>query len=208
MNRRAPSVTLFAVLIAFAAVALTALVTPAAAGPRDDALEAIAKCAAVADDKARLTCYDGLAPQVKSALATPPTAVATNRPPTKEEQESWFGFDLGGLFSSSPKQTTPEQFGEENTEQVKAAHEKAVEEGTSLESITVDVTEVAYTPFGKFIVILANGQVWKQIPGDADRAKFKKVATDNKVTISRGSLGSYGLTINDSAKVYKVTRVK
>ena len=72
------------------------------AASRDDVLEAFGKCAAVSDDKARLACYDALAPHAKEALATPPTALSADRPPTKEEQESWFGFDLSGLFGSSP----------------------------------------------------------------------------------------------------------
>ncbi|MBI3675340.1 MAG: hypothetical protein HY243_01825 [Proteobacteria bacterium] len=205
MNLLASRVTL-SVLIAFAA---PALVMPAFAGPRDDALQAVGKCAAIAEDKARLACYDQLATQIKSALATPPTAVAENKPPTKEEQESWFGFDLGGLFG--PKevpQTKPEQFGQENTEQAKAQQQQAETEGLVVDSISAGVTEYAFTPFGKFVVILDDGQVWKQIEGDSDLARFKKTPTDNKVTISRGFMGSYSLTINGSAKVYKVTRVK
>jgi hypothetical protein len=57
-------------------------------------------------------------------------------------------------------------------------------------------------------VFLDNGQVWRQMQGDADRAHFRPKAKDNKVIISRGSLGSYNITINDSPKLYKVTRVK
>jgi hypothetical protein len=201
MNLRLSRVTLSAVLFA--------LVTPALAGPRDDVLQAIGKCAAIGEDKARLACYDQVAPQVKSALATPPTEVATNKPPTKEQQESWFGFDLGGLFGSDhPAQTKPESFGEENTDKAKEEHDKVQDEGLVLNSISAGVTEVAFTPFGKFIVFLDNGQVWRQIEGDSDHARFKSKPTDNKVTISRGFLGSYSLTVNDSAKVYKVSRVK
>ena len=206
MNLHISRVTLYAILIAFAAPALA---VPALAGARDDALEAIGKCAAIAEDKARLACYDQLAPQVKSALATPPTAVAANRPPTKEDQESWFGFDIGGLFGTKQApQTKPEQFGQENTDQAKAQQKQAETEGLVLDSISAGVTEYAFTPFGKFVVILDNGQVWKQIEGDSDLARFKKTPTDNKITISRGFMGSYSLTINGSAKVYKVTRVK
>ena len=78
----------------------------------------------------------------------------------------------------------------------------------AVDSITAGVSEFAYNPFGRFIVFLDNGQVWKQIEGDVDRAVFPKLGKDNKVTISRGFIGSYNLTINDSAKVFKVTRVK
>ncbi|MBV9695108.1 MAG: hypothetical protein JO261_15540, partial [Alphaproteobacteria bacterium] len=62
-----------------------------------------------------------------------------------------------------------------------------------------------YTPYGKFVIFLDSGQVWRQIEGDADRADFSKGVA---VTISRGGLGSYSLTIGDSEKLYKVRRVK
>jgi hypothetical protein len=57
-------------------------------------------------------------------------------------------------------------------------------------------------------VFLANGQVWRQLQGDADRARFRTNPKDNTVTISRGAFGSYSLTLNGSDKVFKVTRVK
>ncbi len=177
------------------------------AGPRDEVLEAMGKCAAVADEKARLACYDAAAPRLKAALATPPNSLGRN--PTKEEQESWFGFDISGLFGGgSTVPTKPEEFGKERTAEAKAVHEAAQRSGEEIESITAGVAEVAYTRFGQFIVFLENGQVWRQLQGDSDRARFKSNPKDNKVTVSRGLLGSYNLTINDSDRVFKVTRVR
>jgi hypothetical protein len=174
------------------------------AASRDDVLEALGKCAAVSDDKARLACYDALAPHAKEALATPPAALPANRAPTKEEQESWFGFDLSGLFGSSPaEQTTAQQFGSDQLPETHAREQTAEHE---VDSITANVTEYAYTPFGKFIVFLDNGQVWRQIEGDSDHATFHK--KDNKVEITRGLIGSYNLMINGSERVFKVDRVK
>ena len=188
------------------AIVLLCLPAAALADPRDDVLEALGKCAAIADDKGRLACYDALSPRAKEALAVPPEALA--RPPTKEEQESWFGFDLGGLFSGgSPKQTTPEQFGSEKIAPppTQPGESPKPEE---IESIAAGVTEYSFTPFGKFIVFLDNGQVWRQQEGDSDHASFHTKAKDNKVTISRGFLGSYNLAINGSEKIFKVDRVK
>jgi hypothetical protein len=188
------------------AVIFSCLAGVTLAEPADDLLAGLHKCAAVADDKARLACYDALAPQAQTVLATHSAPQESPRPATKEEQESWFGFDVGSLFGSSPaQQTTPQQFGSENLPSTRAKEETAKAE---LESITAGVTEYAYTPFGKFIVFLDNGQIWRQLEGDADRAYFRKAAKDNKVTIGRGLIGSYNLTLNDSSKVYKVTRVK
>lgn len=178
----------------------------AEASPRDDVLKALENCATITDDKARLACYDALVRPAQAALSRPPEPQEAAAPPTKEEQRSWFGFDISGLFGASPsRQTTPQQFGSENLSATKEKVGKAEQE---VDSITAGVTEYAYTPFGKFIVFLDNNQVWRQLQGDADRAIFRKVPRDNKVTISRGFIGSYNLTINDSSKVFKVERIK
>jgi hypothetical protein len=186
---------------------------PALAADQHEVLEGLGKCAALTDDKARLACYDALAPQVKDALSAPPAAVASTQPsapPTEEQQKSWFGFDVGGLFGTAPaQQTTPQQFGSD-----KLPAPPPPPPGTTpaqpppIDSIAASVTDYAVNPFGKFIVFLDNGQVWRQEQGDSDRAQFRKNPKDNKVAISRGFLGSYNLTLNDSDKVYKVTRVK
>jgi len=178
----------------------------ASASPRDDVLSGLQRCAGVTDDKARLACYDALVRPAQEALNRPPEPQEVTRPPTKEEQKSWFGFDLSGLFNASPsQQTTPQQFGAENMPSTQQKVEAAKEE---VESISAGVTDYAYTPFGKFVVFLDNGQVWRQIQGDADHAQFRKNAKDNKVTIERGLIGSYNLSVNDSSRVFKVERVK
>jgi|SRR5437762_9095715 len=183
------------------------VMSPAIAGPRDDVLEAMGKCVALANDKARLACYDAIAPRLRNALATPPAALGRN--PTAEEQKSWFGFDVSSLFGGgSMEPTKPEEFGKERTVEAQQAREQAQATGQVVESITANVTEVAFTPFGQFIVFLDNGQVWRQLQGDSDRARFKSNPRDNQVTISKGFIGSYNLSINDSDKLYKVTRVK
>lgn len=176
------------------------------ASPRDDVLSGLQKCSTVTEDKARLSCYDALVRPAQEALNRPPEPQEVTHPPTKEEQKSWFGFDVGSLFNSSPsQQTTPEQFGSENTTSTKQKVEAAKEE---VDSISAGVTEYAYTPFGKFIVFLDNGQVWRQLEGDSDHAMFRKNPKDNKVTIERGLIGSYNLSINDSSRTFKVDRVK
>ena len=195
MNLRAIPVTTIGLLAALSGAAL--------AGPREDVLEALGKCSVVTDDKARLTCYDAISPRLRDALNTPPENLS--RPPTKEEEKSWFGFNLDGLFgTSAAAQTTPEKFGADQMAstqaQVQAGHEE-------VDSISAGVTDYSMTPFGKFIVFLDNGQVWRQIPGDTEPARFSK-SGKNTVTIERGALGSYNMHIDDGVKTYKVTRVK
>lgn len=201
MNLRILAVTsagLFAVALAPAAVA----------GPRDDVLEALGKCAKITDNSERLTCYDGLAPRLRDALNTPPDRIT--RPPTKEEEESWFGFNLDNFFGSAPSnQTTPQSFGSDKLAQAAPAGAAAApQEPNAIDSISAGVTDYSFTPYKKFIVFLDNGQVWRQVEGDTSQARFQRQATDNKVTIERGAFGSYDMHINDGNQDYKVTRVK
>ena len=193
--------------VAVCGAAMTFQFGTALASPRDDVLDGLQKCSGITDDKSRLACYDALVRPAQEAMARPPEAGEATHPPTKEEQKSWFGFDLSGLFNSSPsQQTTPQQFGAENTQATRQKVEQAEQE---LDSITAGVTEYAFNPFGKFIIFLDNGQVWRQLQGDSgEKAMFHKNAKDNKVTISRGLIGSYNLSINDSSRSYKVERVK
>jgi hypothetical protein len=188
---------------------LTLVAGQALAGPRDDVLEAMGKCSALTDDKARLACYDAVAPRLRDALNHPPEALA--HAPTEEEQKSWFGFSIGNWFGNNPPaaaQTTPQQFGADNLPAKPAPKESAAaqpEMPQQIDSITATVTDYSFNPFGKFIVFLDNGQVWKE--DDTGRAHFTKGGT-NTVRIERGLLGSYNMYVNDSDKLYKVTRVK
>ena len=196
MNIRAAAVT----TLGFLAL----LSGPVHADPREDLLQAMSKCAAITDDKARLSCFDAAAPHLRDVLNVPPATLST--PPTKEEEKSWFGFNLGALFGGTPStQTTPQQFGQESTPQAQQQVQTAAQE---VDSISAGVTEYSFTLDKKFIVFLDNGQVWRQLQGDTGVAHFLRVPTDNKVTIERGLIGSYNLSINDGNATYKAIRVK
>lgn len=191
-----------------AVCAIVVLPGLAHAGAKDDLIAGMAKCAAVADDTARLACYDALNPTVKAAQAEPPAA-ATTAPQTADNRP-WY--DPDRIFGVSPRQqTTPAQFGGENlappppppgTPQTAENTPPA-----ALDSITATVTDYSFNPYGKFLVILDNGQIWQQLESDSGEAKFLKNGK-NTVTISRGFIGSYNLVINDSAALFKVRRLK
>jgi len=200
MKMRAIAVTTAGFLTVAAGLAL--------AGPRDDVLDAMGKCASLTDDKARLGCYDAVAPRLRDALNRPPETFS--HPPTEDEQKSWFGFNVGNWFGGNTPpaaQTTPDKFGADKLAAAAPAPGATppAEEPKEIDSITATVTDYSFNPFGKFIVFLDNGQVWKEI--DSDPAHFSKGGS-NTVTIERGMMGSYNLRINDGNHVYKVTRVK
>ena len=195
--------------LAGASVCLAMTAPPASAGPRDDALEAVAKCASLVDDHARLACYDAAAPRVKDALSAPPQPQVAQTP---QEQESWFG--LPNIFGGNgrPAQTTPQQFGNENLPKPPPPPPKPGEPAPppppeEIDSITAGVSDYAFHVDGRFTVFLDNGQIWQQLQGDTDKARFKK-SGPNKVVIKRGMFGSYNLVLNDEGTGFKVKRIK
>jgi hypothetical protein len=179
---------------------------PAFAAPQDDALAAIAKCAGIAEDHARLACYDAAAPQVKAAMEAPPPPQAAAAPqPAPENSESWFG--LPDIFNGGrPAQTTPQQFGNDQLPPPPPAPGQPAPPPV-LDSITAGLTDFATDSEGHFIVFLDNGQIWRQVESDLDPPHFSKTRKI-QVTIERGALGSYELSVDDLDRTYKVKRVR
>jgi hypothetical protein len=195
MNSRVFAVT----ILAFSAM----FYSHAGAASRDDVLEQLGKCAAIADNTARLACYDAMSPHVKDALATPPATI--DHPPTQDEQKSWFGFDLDNLFGAAPQQqTTLDKFGSDT---LPAIQEKKETAENAINNISAGVIQYYFSPIGRFVVELDNGQIWRQLTGDTAQAHFNANGK-NTVTIERGALDSYNLTINTGHRAFKVTRVK
>ena len=204
-------------LAALAVLLLASL--PAYAGADDDVVAAIAKCASLNDNTARLVCYDKaagrsttveVAPQAQPQVAppAPPAPTTAAAPASPKDEESWFGIaDWFGSDKASPAaQATPQQFGSEAIPPPPAAP-GGPPPAEPLDHITATVSDFAYNPYGRFVVFLDNGQVWQQLKGDASHARFSKKEKDT-VTISRGFVGSYNMVIGDRSGLYKVKRIK
>ena len=155
-----------------------------------DALGAFVQCAEVADPAKRLECFDAATARGKAALAAPPAQTA--QPPREKSMLDWFG------FSQSKPVTKPEDFG-------KPAPPPGPSEVTQ---ISDGVLEFAKTARGKAIFILDNGQVWRQIDGDATDVWAPPSGTKMRVTIEIGALSSYNLTIDGRKGLIKVNRLK
>jgi hypothetical protein len=184
----------------------------AVAGPREDLIDGMTKCAAVTDNTARLACYDALNPQLKAAQTAPPASPAPASPPPTQTGDNRAWYDPSRIFGTSPSaQTTPQQFGGENLAPPAPPPPKPGEappppRPEALDSITAKVTDYAFNPFGRVVVFLDNGQIWQQLDGDTDRAHFHRTDV-NTVEISRGMIGSYNMVVNDMGAALKVRRI-
>lgn len=137
----------------------------------------LATCARIFGAVERLACYDRLA----HAYGAPANASTAVPPP---------------MAAPSPV----EQFGGESV----AAPEPVRD--ARLDSIQSDIADFSLSPGGKFILTLANGQVWREI--ESERAVVTRRRSTRSATISRGAFGSYNLVFNDRAGFIKVVRVR
>lgn len=193
-----------------------------------DKVAAGAKTAAAATTAPATITEAASEPRVASVpeAALPPAPASA---PAPKKKSGWFGGWFGGKKEAPPATTTtttttttmasneapasapapsaaptPEaQFG---AERVPKAEEERVKE-ERVDEIHVAVDQWAFTPFGKIIVFLNNGQVWQQL--DADRTRFR-LRQNQKYTakVSRGVLRSYQLSFEGVSGTAKVTRIK
>ncbi|HXZ67405.1 MAG TPA: hypothetical protein VEH07_02350 [Alphaproteobacteria bacterium] len=219
------------------AIALSLAAGTALADSKDDVLQAMIKCADTSSKKARLKCFDAASPALRalyprSPEAAPATPVASGAPaapsipapataaaatpaapvsavasaqPTPEQQKSWFGLHLG---AHKQRQTEPAQFGGETVSKETKAAEGMPEPPKEIDEISATLTDYAKTSFGKIIVFLDNGQVWRQAESDSGSVLFKSKPGDNKVVISRGPFNSYSMIVNKGGALIKVQRIK
>jgi hypothetical protein len=170
-----------------------ALALPATAQTMTSQLQA---CQAIPDAQQRLACYDrisrGQPPAAPGVVSAVPRNVIPDAAPGP----------VPALADKIPPQRAPslaDAFGAEALPRTQATRR-------ALESITSAITDLSYTASTKFVVTLANGQVWRQKDGDVTTTFFHK--NYRTATISRGALGSYNLTFNGSGSYYKVARVR
>lgn len=172
------------------------------------------RCAEIADDRARLACYDSLfgkpgapAPVSAPAAAEPVSASAAAgtdaaTPTVAGTAKSASATVVAAGSVPAGGATNPEaDFG--LTEAAKRAREPEESREKLPESISGTVAKIGRQPAGELIVTLDNGQVWTQVQVDA-RAR---IAVGDTVTIKKAALGSH-LLVTASRYATRVRRVK
>lgn len=163
-----------------AAATVALVLAPGAALAKDKArgdeplppvFQAVADCRNVAGDAERLACYDRNVATMVAARDKNDLVVA-DRETLRETKRGLFGFSLPRL----------KIFGGT--------------EGEDVNEIQSTVTSVRRAADGFAIFAIADGAHWKQTDGGNTFAK-----SGDKITISRGALGSYWAKINKDAGV-------
>ena len=174
--------------------ALLALTAPASAGPREDTLAGISRCAALPDDRSFLDCVYGASQPMRSRLGLPPASEAQQRlvPPA---------YAASSAPPSAPRVAARLAVPKDNTGVL----------GNVLGANTTPGWLETYTVDGKglFTVTLSNGEVWRQDPSDTARAHWNGRASDYGIKLAKDAGGRTGqLFVRGDAPLYRVIRLR
>jgi len=163
-----------------AAAALTVLPAAAAAGQaqgsapdRPELFEALVRCRAVADDTARLRCFDAAAAEMEAA-AERRDLVVVDRQQVRESRRRLFGLPLPRLPI----------FGGGDEE----------EEEEEIRSIESEVASASQIDFGRWVIRLADGSTWVQTDNEILAGRPRP---GQPVRVSRAALGTYMMRVNN-----------
>lgn len=197
-------------------IGLMAVVAVTAAAEAAPNLEfSIGICAAKANAKERLACYDAIAQRLRAGEISAPVAAAPAPAPVAVAPAAPAPVAAAPVPVAPPAAAPaavpvppapvaqPEsQFG---AEYIKKETRQATGQPEPLDEIHGVIAKLAFSPLGRAIITLDNGQVWRQVEGDTDHFKGKEGDT---TTIARALLGSYSLTVQGRNQLIKVTRVR
>jgi hypothetical protein len=161
--------------------ALLAASAPCAwAGPREDMMAGISRCAAIADDRTFLNCVYGAAQPMRARLGLPPAPDAQQRLVPQA---------MAASAPQSPPRSAPPRA---------SLPQNAIRE--RLETFTFDRR-------GLFIIMLGNGEQWRQDPGDTQRAHWVGRASDYVVHVLKDSQARAQMSVMGDPNVYRMVRV-
>ncbi|HEX3756519.1 MAG TPA: hypothetical protein VHV26_15720 [Rhizomicrobium sp.] len=191
--------------IGFAVLTLLSLTLPAvAAGTRDDVVQGIVRCGAIADDRQWLDCVYGAAQPMRSHLGLPPAPLVQQRLVPAQGYGTLPGYGGTPAPAYAPRPSAP------------APAPKTQDRGffgslvgeKNIPDIVSRLASYSFNKQGWFTVTLANGQVWTQI-SEADRQPdWTRAANSYLVTVSPGAFGTFNLTVAKEPGAYKVRRIK
>lgn len=171
-------------------------ITAAAGDPPNRDFEA---CSRIAEEAARLACYDAV---FNAQSEREQAAVVPVPPPSAEKPSSLQGDEDGKV---SPSATAHDRRAEEHAPLNEEVGLSQVERGsgTKQKSFRAEVTGCSLVASGKYYFYLDNGQVWRQT--DGGRQKFEDCAFS--ATIERDMFG-FKMSPDTEARPVRIRRVK
>lgn len=184
-------------VVAGAAVWVCGITVPASG--QTSLTDAMKKCAAVADDTARLACYD-------AAVATI-DAQAAKLAAERKQQAAQRAQEMAAKAEADRKaaeikaaQAKVDAFGAVGL----PADQKPAVKSDSVDELEGTVEEVFFSPLKEIIVVLDNGQMWRQ----TDQAPVSTVRKGDKVVIKKKTISGFRLTFVRQRRAIDVRRYR
>ena len=185
------------IAIGVACLTLSTVSAFALSGPTEDLIA----YRAISKDKSRLKCFD-------AAVAAIAESVSEHRSPNENiAAES----SLSALVAAPSDENTnqgvlansDDGFGAEDLkERLKKSQAKKPKQ------LSVSIVEIAQNKQGKYVIILENGQIWRQLKADTNRLRVPRKSEGLTAVIKRRSLGAHSFSIAGDKRTIKVERMK
>lgn len=168
-------------------------------------------CKTISDPNDRLRCVDKVFDKVGRSSAV--SANNDNGDANGGQTETVIQ-PRTALQSETALEATPENARDDFSEPKIAAQDsfgfsaERVIKNDRPDALSADIESISRTKSGKYVIILSNGQVWRQIRADTKRLLVKNDGEGAVANIKRRSLGSHTLSLEGSNRSIKVKRVK
>jgi hypothetical protein len=147
-------------------------------------LSAAISCRNLGDDRKWLNCYYGSSDPMRLRLGLQP--ISHDVPPPSLPA-------TGGLAVASKTAAAPPL-------PLRPANE------SSRFPLVSQVKSYSLDQQGIFTIVLANGQIWRQLSGDTNNVRH--LSPNDAIIISRGAFGSYNMRIGKHPEYFKVDLIK
>ena len=170
--------------------------SPALAGPREDSLAGVSRCAALPDGRAFLDCVYGAMQPMRAELGLQPAPPAQQRlvPPAYLSSSALPPSAQGAPFQPVPTQSAP-------------ANNDGMFSGMFSGS-NLHMASYTFDKRGLFTVTLSDGSVWRQDANDTNFAHFAGKASDYSITLHPGDYGKARMDVRGEGGPYLIERVR
>lgn len=186
---------------------LVLLALPAFAGPREDTLAGISRCASLPDDRTFLDCIYGAAQPMRGKLGLPPAPAGQVRlvPPAA-------AYAPAPTTTPMPAYVPPPAPRAAAPRMAAAAPEPAISTFSSIMGNDTSagwIETYSFDSKGLFTVTFSNGQIWRQDASDTNRAHWNGRASDYSIKFAKDTSGRNGqLMVRGDAGLYQLHRIR
>ncbi len=158
---------------------------------------ALLACSAQVDAAERLACYDSVVKAMSSearAIAEKRDAQAAKLALAAQAAEEAAKAEAAARAAAEQK----DRFGREGIRGLGGADPERVEQ------VEAKVSETLRDGYGKTVLILDNGQMWRQ----ADDFPLPTVRAGTDIVVKRGAMGSYRMVLGKMSRTIQVVRMR